>query len=273
MVHDNPSPQDEKIKRRLARKAELARQSRRRKKAYVYNLECKIEELTAKVVELQTQKEKNSNSVALALCAMAELQDPAGIVSNDDKTFSRTSESKQEYSTSDSDYSGTTPPPPHVGSSCKGIQIKVNHMGDLRTLLFMPEEFTFDRFKIAVYNEFYPFSRTTNKANIITWYEDDEDDPVLITSTPELWEGQRLAQEEEFEQELLVPVKPRKKKHWHINVSFPSPDKKNESTTKINRKKDIRSSVKVSRPKRGNGKIAFAPTVHQPQRQKRRRVH
>ena len=63
---------------RLARKAELARQSRRRKKAYVSNLERKIEELTEKVIQLQKTKETSSQSVAMALCAMAELQQMGG---------------------------------------------------------------------------------------------------------------------------------------------------------------------------------------------------
>eukprot|EP00471_Norrisiella_sphaerica_P012268 CAMPEP_0184497100 /NCGR_PEP_ID=MMETSP0113_2-20130426/35682_1 /TAXON_ID=91329 /ORGANISM="Norrisiella sphaerica, Strain BC52" /LENGTH=584 /DNA_ID=CAMNT_0026884065 /DNA_START=113 /DNA_END=1867 /DNA_ORIENTATION=+ len=69
-----------KIKRRLARKAELARASRRRKKAYVQDLEKKVAQLNAKVLELQSQDPLTSDprAVALALSAMTELDKPKG---------------------------------------------------------------------------------------------------------------------------------------------------------------------------------------------------
>eukprot|EP00466_Bigelowiella_natans_P021686 jgi/Bigna1/83353/fgenesh1_pg.106_\ len=68
-----------KIKRRLARKAELARASRRRKKAYVQDLEMKVAQLNAKVMELQSQDPLSSDprAVALALSAMTELDKPS----------------------------------------------------------------------------------------------------------------------------------------------------------------------------------------------------
>lgn len=54
---------DQKAQRRLARKAEAARQSRRRKKAYVTSLEEKVLRLQAKVAELENRQKNGVSRV------------------------------------------------------------------------------------------------------------------------------------------------------------------------------------------------------------------
>jgi transcription factor HY5 len=57
-LHSAPGKPVDKKQRRLARKAELARQSRRRKKMYVHDLEAKVKELGTKIEELQRKNAK-----------------------------------------------------------------------------------------------------------------------------------------------------------------------------------------------------------------------
>uniref|UniRef100_A0A7S3ZAS7 PB1 domain-containing protein n=2 Tax=Lotharella globosa TaxID=91324 RepID=A0A7S3ZAS7_9EUKA len=192
--------QEEKIKRRLARKAELARQSRRRKKAYVESLEMKIEELSTKVLELQGRRKDTSASVALALCAMAELQQAgsADSHSTSDKSEAQELESISKLETESSD-SGHFPQQTFLDTpaALEKIELRINFVGATRSLTFLRKDLTFQSLQEAVLREFLPFEK--NPATVTAWYVDEEDDPILITSTPELLEAHRLASMEKEE--------------------------------------------------------------------------
>lgn len=192
MVHENSRSKEEKVTRRLARKAELARQSRRRKKAYVSSLEDKIEELTAKVLELQGLEEDiSSNPVALALCAMTELQQSGNLGVRLTKTDNDRHYEKLETESSDS---ASTPVQQSPSSPARYNiirRVQINHNGDTRTLSLGQEDFTYWQLEALICDEFSP--EGSRSFNMKAWYIDDEEDEILITTTPELLEAWRVA--------------------------------------------------------------------------------
>mmetsp|Transcript_21124 Transcript_21124/g.51693 ORF Transcript_21124/g.51693 Transcript_21124/m.51693 type:complete len:538 (-) Transcript_21124:356-1969(-) len=187
---DNLNPAN-KIKRRLARKAELARASRRRKKAYVQDLEMKVAQLNARVMELQAQESISSDprAVALALSAMTELdkQLPSSKVSIGN---SRGGKLKKEGNGPIEEINvGTVPKRLKIETinSHETYCIKSNFNGDIRRFSFRPSDFTFQSMKEMI-STIYNIDQ-----GIVVSYYDEDGDAVRITSTTELREAYRLS--------------------------------------------------------------------------------
>mgnify|MGYP001038528521 CR=1 FL=1 len=73
---------DEKAKLRLARKAELARASRRRKKMYVKDLEEKVKRMSARLEDMRAQLNHANNAVAAANATAAAATAAAAAAGN-----------------------------------------------------------------------------------------------------------------------------------------------------------------------------------------------
>mmetsp|Transcript_3832 Transcript_3832/g.7081 ORF Transcript_3832/g.7081 Transcript_3832/m.7081 type:complete len:523 (+) Transcript_3832:52-1620(+) len=193
-----------KIKRRLARKAELARASRRRKKAYVQDLELKVAQLNAKVMELQQdQLGSDQSAVALALSAMTELDPPKAHLKKKVKIEpiggNDNSMEVPELSAGPSNESSNPPTDEDtvlaLSQAVNDRQqepqkfcFKANCEGDIRRFSLQASGFTFEGLKemLVIIYQLQPDSFTIS-------YFDEDEDAVSITSTAELREAHRLA--------------------------------------------------------------------------------
>jgi len=236
--------QEEKIKRRLARKAELARQSRRRKKVYVESLEKKIKELTAKIIELKGRKKENSDSVALALCAMAELQQGGGSENGTESVKSETSTesasmTKLEIGSSSAGSSETHDQHPYNSNGNQGpvVRMEINNMGEKCVISIPTDQLTFANVKEAILAEFHPSKRSSFEVTM--WYVDEEGDPIRVTCTPELREAHRLS----------TIVQPKRRYHGDQNTSLLI---MNTSFTCIS--KSLRANTTTQMPMNGVGR-------------------
>lgn len=169
-----------KIKKRLARKAELARASRRRKKAYVQDLEFKVDRLNAKIKELQNKDPSRSqqNSVALALSVMTELdKQPSSLIPNSKPLESEVRE--------DSGYKSAEG---QAQTRQRDYCVKANYKGDIRRFSFAHTNFSFKELETMLQRIY-----TLEAQSFKVIYNDEDNDVVSITSTAELFEAYRLS--------------------------------------------------------------------------------
>eukprot|EP00954_Amorphochlora_amoebiformis_P006497 509477-Amorphochlora_amoeboformis.AAC.1 len=192
---DDDSANNSKIKRRLARKAELARASRRRKKAYVQDLELKVAQLNAKLMELQAQEPMASDhsAVALALSAMSEMD--TSKTSRSSKAPPKVKEEVIEDSKSmdtnikeDVDTVLALSQAASDPSSELVYCIKANFNGDIRRFSLVPSNFNFEGLK-EMLGGLYKLEPDTFTVS----YFDEDNDAITISTTEELREAQRLA--------------------------------------------------------------------------------
>lgn len=106
-----PLSSEEKIKRRLARKAELARASRRRKKAYVQDLEHRVNSLTARVAELLAENARLKASASASASAPASA--PVAVSANSASTISPTASTPLSSGASSLPLTASAPAPAH----------------------------------------------------------------------------------------------------------------------------------------------------------------
>jgi hypothetical protein len=174
----------DKLKKRLARKAELARASRRRKKAYVNDLEEKVAILTKNVEDLQRA---NVLGIPFSPAPPVNLKFSGKNKGQLDESDSEMSESEEEdaenvkSAAEDNDFNDS----PFDDNLERAIKSSFN--ADTRRFALIGRQFNLNSL-ISALKKIY----TSLGPSFSITYIDEEGDKILISTTAELHEAYRL---------------------------------------------------------------------------------
>ena len=164
---------EEKLQRRLARKAELARASRKRKKAYVESLETRVQNLESQLSIIQKHVDLSTiPGVSMTTLAntVEDLMDMPGLSGN-------------KFSLEGLGGSGVSP-----SASAHQRSVKATFNGECRRFVVHDSNRTYSMFLDLVRGIFENLPPSFSIK-----YVDDEEDEIAITSDFELLEAFRLA--------------------------------------------------------------------------------